>query len=294
MARAKGMPLGEFLKQFSTEEQCRKYLERVRWQAGFVCPKCGCRHGYRLSNGLYQCAQCRRQTSDTSGTVLHRSHVRLTTWFLVFYLVCFDKRGISAVQLSHQVGVTYKTAWYMLKRIRTAMGQRDAAHKLDGIIEFDDAYFGGPTTGKKRGRGTEKAKVFVALSLDAQGNPRYLKMWMTPNLKQASVKKFAHAAFADGSIIHSDGYRSYIPALEGYTHEYSPYDPDSGLLHWLHVVISNAKAFILGTYHGLPKANLQSYLDEFCFRFSRRSFGGALLERLVLAISRSASAYSKG
>lgn len=140
----------------------------------------------------------------------------------------------------------------------------------------------------------EKAKVFVALSLDTQGNPRYLKMWATPNLKQASVKKFAHGAFADGSIIHSDGYRSYIPALEGYTHECSPYDPDSGLLHWLHIIISNAKAFILSTYHGLPKASLQSYLYEFCFRFSRRSFGGTLLERLALAISRSASAYSKG
>jgi len=220
--------------------------------------------------------------------------VRLTTWFLAFYLVCQDKRGISAVHLAAQTGVTYKTAWYMLKRIRMAMGQRDAEHRLDGVIEFDDAYFGGPTTGKKRGRGTGKAKVFVALSLDAYGNPCYLKMRVTQNIKQASVKKFAQSCFADGSVIHSDGYRSYIPALKGYAHEYKLYVPNSGLLHWLHIIISNAKAFILGTYHGLPKASLQSYLDEFCFRFSRRSFGGALLERLALAIGVSSSAYSKG
>ena len=75
-----------------------------------------------------------------------------------------DKRGVSAVQLSNQIGVTYKTAWSMLRRIRSAMGQRDAAHLLSGVVEFDDAYFGGPATGGKRGRGTEKAKVFVALS----------------------------------------------------------------------------------------------------------------------------------
>ena len=112
-------------------------------------------------------------------------------------------------------------------------------------------------------------------------------MRVTPNIKRASVKKFAQSAFAEGSTIRSDGYRSYIPALEGYTHEHKPYNPKSGLLHWLHVVISNATAFILGTYHGLPKTNLQSYLDEFCFRFSRRSFGPALLERLVLAIGTS-------
>ena len=110
-------------------------------------------------------------------------------------------------------------------------------------------------------------------------------MRVTPNIKQTSVKKFAHAAFADGSEIHSDGYCSYIPALDVFTHEHKPYDPDSGLLHWLHIVISNAKAFILGTYHGLPKKYLQSYLDEYSFRFCRRNFGPALLERLTLAVS---------
>ena len=112
-------------------------------------------------------------------------------------------------------------------------------------------------------------------------------MRVTPNIKQASVRKFAHAAIADGSEIHSDGYCSYILALEGYTHEHKPYDSDSGLLHWLHIVISNAKAFILGTYHGLPKKHFQSYLDEYSFRFSRRGFSGALVDRLALAVSRS-------
>jgi len=212
----------------------------------------------------------------------------LTQWFLTFYLVCQDKRGISAVQLSAQLGTTYKTAWYMLKRIRAAMGQRDEKHQLNGVIDFDDAYFGGPVTGKKRGRGTEKGKVFAALSLDSQGNPHHLKMRVTPNIKQASVRKFAQFAFAEKSMIRSDGYRSYIPALKDFSHEHKTYDPGSGLLHWLHIVIGNAKAFILGTYNGLQKDNLQSYLDEFCFRFSRRSFGPALLDCLVLAVSASA------
>ena len=95
----------------------------------------------------------------------------------------------------------------------------------NGTIEFDDAYVGGPTVGKKRSRGTEKAKVFAAVSLDGRGNPRYAKMQVTRNIKQASVKKFAHAAFTQGSTIHSDGYRSYVPALEGYTQSTSPTIP---------------------------------------------------------------------
>ena len=88
-------------------------------------------------------------------------------------------------------------------------------------------------------------------------------------------------------------YCSYIPALENYAHEYRPYDPDSGLLHWLHIIISNAKAFILGTYHGLSKKYLQSYLDEYSFRFNRRDFGAALLQRLTLAVSLSLPAEQK-
>lgn len=121
MAKRKRYPLGAFLKQFSTEAQCQEYW----WKEGYACPKCGCRHAYRLSNGRYQCAQCRHQSSVTAGTVLHKTHMPLRQWFLAFYLVCQDKRGISAVQLSSQLGTTYKTAWYMLKRIRAAMGQRD-------------------------------------------------------------------------------------------------------------------------------------------------------------------------
>ena len=283
MAKGKRFPLGTFMKRFSTEAKCQEYLAGLRWKSGYVCPKCGYRHAYRLANGRYQCAKCRHQVSVTAGTVLHKTHMPLTQWFLAFYFVCQDKRGISAVQLERMLGTTYKTAWYMLRRIRAAMGQRDKIYQLNGNIEFDDAYFGGPSVGKKRGRGTEKTKVFVALSLTELGNPRFLKMQVTPNIKQASVKKFARVALADGSVIHSDGYRSYIPALEGYTHEHKPYDPDSGLLHWLHIIISNAKAFILGTYHGLPQKYLQSYLDEYTFRFCRRDFGPALTDRLVIA-----------
>ena len=120
----------------------------------FLRPKCGCHHANRLSNGRYQ-------VSVTVGTVLHKTHMPLRQWLLAFYFVCQDKRDVSAKQLQWMLGTTYKTAWYMLGRIRTAMGQRDQTHPLNGIIEFDDTYFGGPTIGKKRGRGTKKARFLL-------------------------------------------------------------------------------------------------------------------------------------
>ena len=214
---------------------------------------------------------------------MHRTHEPLTKWFLAMYLVTNDKRGISALQLKTQIGVTYKTAWYMLTHIRAAMGQRDEMHQPNGIIELVDTYLGGLTVGKKQGRGTDKAKVFAAVSLDERGNPCYAKMQVMQNIKWTAVKKFAQAVFAQNSTIHGDGYRSYIPALVDYAYEHKPYDPDSGLLHWLHIVISKCQ----GIYHGLPRKNLQTYLDEHRSRFSHCGFGSRLLERLALAVGAS-------
>lgn len=288
MSKRERFGLAAFIKTYGDEATCREYLIKKRWPEGFICPKCGERHGYRLANGRIQCASCRYEASVTAGTVMHRSHLPLTKWFLAFYLVSQDKRGVSAVLLSSELDVTYKTAWYVLKRIRSVMGQRNSAYLLSGIVEFDDTYFGGPTVGKKRGRGTEKTKVFVGLSLNEEGKPKHLTMQVTNNLKQASVKKFAENHIEIGSEIHADEFKSYPPALEDkYKLETQTYDPNTAELHWLHTIISNAKAFIQGTYHGRPKENLQDYLDEFCFRFSRRYFHCKLFERLAIAAARS-------
>lgn len=284
MSKRKKISIAEFTKRYSTEETCREHLTNLRWPDGFICPCCGNTHAHQLSNGRYQCSKCRRQTSVTAGTFMHRSHVSLRKWFLAFYFVTQDKRGISATQLSYLIGVTYKTAWFMLHRIRKAMGQRDEQYLLNGIVEFDDTYFGGPTVGKKRGRGTEKAKAFVALSLNQNSHPKFLKMGTTDNLKKQSVQKFAKSAIQPGSTVISDGYRSYISALENYDHQHKPYDPNAGELMWLHTIISNAKAFILGTYHGLPKQNLSDYLNEFCYRFNRRHFVSNFYDHLAVAM----------
>ncbi|MEG1577663.1 MAG: IS1595 family transposase, partial [Oscillospiraceae bacterium] len=111
MPKKKKLTITAFLTAFGSEAACRTYLHQLRWPQGFVCPHCGCTVGYTLHDGHDQCANCRHQTSLTAGTVMHRSHLPLTKWFLAFYLVSQDKRGISAVQLARQVGTTYKTAW---------------------------------------------------------------------------------------------------------------------------------------------------------------------------------------
>ena len=286
MSQQTGMSFKEFRQRFQTEEVCEAYLFELRWPDGFICPKCGGGGCYRLHGRReYVCRRCHRQSSVTAGTVLHRTHLPLTVWFWAIYLVARDKRGISAIQLSRELEIAYSSAWYLLHCLRSAMGERDKDYVLSGIIELDDAYFGAPTSNGKRGRGTDKTSVLAAVSLTEQGCPRFLKMHIS-QLDAKSVSAVAQQIVRPGSEIHSDALRSFHAALKGtYTHHYQVFDKDSGALRWVHILISNVKSFLLGTYHGLGKKHLQRYSDEFAFRFNRRFWPQQLFPRLVSAVA---------
>ncbi len=286
MGKKKELSFSNFIKRFPDEEACAKYLHQAKWADGYICPKCGCREHYPVqSYGRYQCKHCRHQTTLTANTVMHRTHLSLRKWFWAIYLVACDKRGISALALSGKIEVCYETAWYMLRRIRAAMEMRDQQYYLEGIVEFDDSYFGAKIKGKE-GRGAGNQAVFVAVSKDENGNPAYLKMQVTDNIQRPSVGRFAEENILHGSTVQTDGFRSYRqPLAENYNHEYKNFDPDAELLKWLHRIIGNAKAFINGTYHGTSTKHLQMYLSEFCYRFNRRQFHGAIFDRLILAVA---------
>ena len=271
------MSLLEFQEQFQNEDACREHLYKMRWPEGFVCPKCGViDEPFNISSrNLYQCRHCNHQASVTAGTVMEKTRVPLLKWFWAIFMMSTDKRGCSAVQISKELNLCYSTAWFLCHRIRSAMGARDTEYILSGHIEADDAFFGAPTSNGKRGRGTDKTVVLVGLSLNEKGNPEYVKMQVAPDVKGETIVSFATENIERGSTIRSDGYASYnILDNKGFIHDGRICDPvnDPEHLKWLHIVVSNAKAFILGTYHGLGSKHLQRYLDEFCYRFNRRKF----------------------
>jgi transposase-like protein len=193
------------------------------------------------------------------------------------------------MQLSRVLNLPYNTAWFLLHRIRNAMAERDNRYLLKGIVELDDTYLGKSKKGGKRGRGTTKNKVVVAISKGEDGKPRYVKMQVVADLKGKTIAKFAKSNIADGSTVQTDAYHSYRkPLAEKYQHEYRVFDADADMLKWLHIIVSNAKAFVSGTFHGLGKKHLQSYLDEYCYRFNRRGMGSMIFDRLLLAVTQSA------
>ena len=285
MAKAEDFNLIEFQKKFNSEESCAKYLFEKRWPDGFKCPTCGhCEYYYISTRKLYECKKCSHQTSVTAGTVMHRSKLDLTVWFWTIYLVSNDKRGRSALSISQLLDLNYRTAWRLLHKIRHAMSERDSNYQLSGFVEMDDAYFGAPRP-KTDGRGTTKAKVAIALSTDNKGNPLYARMKVIEAVSTKEITKTAEEYVKKGSTISSDGHRSYKRLKENYIHKSQNfYESDNKeFLKWLHVIIGNAKTYIMGTYHGLDGGFLQTYLDEFCYRFNRRFYPKQLFGRLLNA-----------
>jgi len=281
------MTLIDFQANFGTEEQCRQYLYNKRWSGGYICPKCKHNEHYNItSRNLYQCKACNHQTSVTAGTIMDKTRTPLVKWFLAMYLMASDKRGISALSLKSKLGVSYTTAWTMCNKIRHAMGKRDESYSLGGIVELDDAFFGASSQGGKRGRGTDKTAVLVSVSLTGDGKPCYVKMEAVESVDGETVSKFAKSSIASGSEIRTDGYSTYSVLKDnGYYLVKKTYDPkkDPKHLHWTHILISNAKAFINGTFHGLDSVHLQRYLDEFCYRLNRRWNPSDIFSRLVNA-----------
>ena len=216
MAQAESIMFEEFRTRFSTEENCWAELFRLRFPNGVVCPKCGCTEYYPVrGRNTFQCRACRHQTSVTAGTVMHRTHLPLTAWFWAIYLCATDKRGISSVQLSRTLNICYESAWYLLHQIRRAMSQRDENYALFGIVEMDDGYVGGATHNGKRGRGTDKAKIVVALSKTENGAALFTRMQVVEDVTSKTLQQVVGKTVATGTKSNATAIRAIktCPAL---------------------------------------------------------------------------------
>ena len=281
-----------FLLQCHSEDWCEQYLIKIRWPEGMRCIHCGQQNfSPRLpKKRAYQCRECRKFLYPTAGTIFHRTRGSLMQWFVVIFFMATDKRGVSALYMSEQLGVHYQTAWAMLQRVRHAMAARDAAYKLSGHVEIDEMFIGAPTEGKKRGRGTEKTPVLVAVSYVAGEDDKeymgFAKMKVVETVEEDTIAAFAKEALEPGSIVRTDGLSVY-PSLEkhGFVHERNPVGRRKAhvILPHVHLFISNCKSFVQGTLHGLDDTQLQHYLDEFTYRFNRRKRHKELFDRLLLA-----------
>ena len=280
----------EFQKKFSTEKKCWNFLVKKRWSKSFHCPHCGYEEYYFVSTRqLFECRRCHYQTSLTANTVFHKTRTPLQKWFWAIYLITTHKNGISARQLQKMLEFgCYKTAWTMLHKIRNAMTQRDAHYQLAGLIEMDDSYFGQKKTSGKAGRGaTKKTPVLAAIEVPDNKKPRFAILESLTSVSANEIQNKLTSRVKDHQIIKTDGYATYktLRAL-GYYH-YPKVLKEKSLIQehlpWVHILISNVKAAIRATFHGVSTKHLQRYLDEYIYRFNRRFTEHQLFDRLLTA-----------
>ena len=279
----------EFGEEFSAEEECRAYLEQLRWPEGFICPRCGERRGWKTKRQQYLCGACLYPVSVTAGTIFQDTHKPLRLWFRAAWYITGQKYGASALGLQRVLGLgSYLTTWSWLHKLRRAM-VRPGRDALSGQVEVDETYVGGMAEGK-RGRGSEhKALVAVAAQEDGAGIGR-IRMARIRDASAESLHAFIKGAVTPGSRVHTDGWDGYTGlAQQGYEHEISRLrgqgkEAASELLPRVHRVASLLKRWLLGTHQGAVRPDhLDYYLDEFTFRFNRRTSRsrGKLFYRLL-------------
>ena len=280
----------DFDKWFSSENDCLEYIAKLRWPQGFVCPGCGekSEKPSLMGRGLFLCRKCKRQTSITAGTLFHRSHKPLRTWFLAIWFVTSQKHGASALGLKRVLGLgSYNTAWTWLHKLRHGM-VRPGRDRLIGDVEIDETYVGGKGT-KVRGRGARR-KTIVAIAAEVRGRgPGRIRMAKIPDLSAPSLRHFVRNNVQRGAKLRTDAWSGYKGIeVMGYEHIVNNIsdsgDPAHVVMPRVHRVASLFDRWWLGTHQGaIRPAHLEYYLDEFTFRFNRRKSKarGLLFYRLM-------------
>lgn len=280
----------EFDNFFPDEAACRDYLFRLRWPQGFCCPRCGSRSASWVTARDYiHCRDCQGQVSITGGTVFDRTRNPLRTWFLAIWFVTSQKYGTSALGLQRVLGLgSYRTAWTWLHKLRRAM-IRPGRDPLSGDVEVDEAYIGGEEEGV-RGRETyKKAIVGIAVEIHFPKGFGRIRIHRLTDVSAASLIPFVCNAVKPGSNVNTDGWSGYTKlAKRGYVHRITNQSASESPAHVLmpavHRVAALLKRWLLGTHQGaVSNHHLDYYLDEFTFRFNRRSSRsrGLLFYRLV-------------
>lgn len=268
----------EAIRYFSDRDICVEYVSKLRWPNGAVCPRCGgTEHSYLSTRRLWKCKSCKRQFSVKVGTIFEDSPLGLDKWLPAIWLAANSKNGISSHELGRSLGITQKSAWFMLHRIRLAM-QTGSFLKLSGEVEVDETYIGGKARNMhKRDRarkitgtgGTDKAAV---LGMIERGGA--VRVEVIPNIRRETIQGRVRKSIKPGAAVYTDALHSYNGLSDTYSHEIVDHAEEyvNGRVHTngMENFWSLLKRGLNGTYISVEAFHLFRYLDERAFTFNLR------------------------
>lgn len=268
----RGVSVIQYERRFGHSDQCLQYLFEQKTKDQTQCPKCVRKFRFHPVKGrkCFECASCGYQIYPMKNTIFEGSTTSLVLWFKVIYMFYTSRNGVSAKQIERVCGVTYKTAWRMGQKVRSLMSL-ESEEMLSGIIEMDESYFGGKKPLNKNGKKGigDKQIVFGMLERGGRAKVFYLK-----NRDKKTLLPVVASCIKKGSTIYSDGYGVYqhLSAM-GYTHEVVKHKRSKRFIagvwtNGIESLWSYIKSPLLGTYRSVSNKYLQSYLDEFVFRYN--------------------------
>jgi transposase-like protein len=294
--------LHQLLDFFKDEETCKAYYEKARWNGNIVCPHCGHDKIYRTNRG-YKCAnrECYKKFSVTVGTIFENSKVPLRVWFAAMFLITTGKKGVSSIQLSTQLGITQKTAWFVLHRIREMLARTTSTEPLSGMVEVDETYVGGKNKNRHKDKKVPNSQGRAAIDKTpvvglVERGGRVLT-FVAENTDQETLHQIIDNNCSDEAIIVTDAYRSYIGIDKKYKHVVVKHEEGGYVVkegqHKFHTQnIENFwsifKRGYIGIYHYMSKPHLHRYCNEFGYRYNTRELTG--VERFENAVKHVSSA----
>ena len=295
--------LQEAIKYFSNKQVCHDFIVSIRWKSSVTCPHCSSKEvGFVKTRFIYNCKKCRKQFSVRTGTVLQDSLLGLDKWIIGIWLVANCKNGISSCELARSIGITQKSAWFLLHRIRQIMATGNL-EKLSGEVEADETYIGGKEANKhsskkiREGRGAV-GKVIVSGLLERNSKGSKIIAKTIPDIKTETIQNQVRNNVRPGSNLYTDALRSYNGLSDTYIHEIVDHTKEyvrgristNGLENFWCLL----KRTIKGTYVAIDVPHLDRYLNEQTFRFNERKLNDG--ERLAVVLGQVAGnklSYSK-